>query len=78
MKRMDQPQLRNEWLQMTNYEKDRVLDGFYTEIKRIIHGSGQKQNVPVPNGGRQTPSSEPTNDIGIELGRALARHGDKR
>lgn len=78
MKRMDQPQLRNEWLQMTPYEKDRVLDGFYTEIKRIIHGSGQKQNVPVPNGGRQTPSSEPTNDIGIELGRALARHGDKR
>ena len=83
MKRMDQPQLREQWLGMTNYEKQRVLDSFYNQIVSTVRQyQGQapapkqapKPSVPVPNGGRQTPGNEPTSDFGIELGNAFARH----
>lgn len=85
MKRMDQPQLREQWLGMTTYEKSKVLDSFYNQIVSTVRqyqGQGQapgprqapKPSVPVPNGGRQTPGNEPTSDFGIELGKAFARH----
>lgn len=84
-KRMDNPQLRQQWLQMTRYEKNMVLHKYYTEIQKVItaYNSGNLQkpaaaptpkSVPVPGGGRQTPSAEPTDDFGIEFARAEARH----
>ena len=81
MKRMDIPQAREQWLQLTTFEKQKVLDNFYTQIAQVISrynaGNAPKaksQNVPVPSGGRQSPSSEPSDDFGVELGRAFNRH----
>lgn len=83
MQRMDNPQLRAQWLQMTAYEKGRVLDNFYKQIGRVIsqYGKGQAQapvakpqSVPVPNGGRQSPGAPATDDFGIALGQAFNRH----
>lgn len=82
MKRMDIPQARGQWLNLTTFEKQKVLDNLYTQIAQVIkqyHGQqpqsqAKPQNVPVPSGGRQSPSSEPSDDFGIELGRSLSRH----
>lgn len=83
MQRMDNPQLRAQWLQMTAYEKGRVLDNFYKQIGQVIsqYGKGQAQaptarqtSVPVPNGGRQSPGAPATDDFGIALGQAFNRH----
>jgi acyl-homoserine lactone acylase PvdQ len=79
MKRMDIPQARGQWLQFTTFEKQKVLDNLYTQIAQVIKqsqakGGAKPQNVPVPTGGRQSPSSEPSDDFGIELGRAFNRH----
>lgn len=75
--RMDNPKLRQEWLQMTSYEKGAVLANFYQQITNLVTNYNKKPapqaNVPVPNGGRQTPSTEPSDDFGIEFGRAIAR-----
>ena len=82
MKRMDIPQAREQWLQLTTFEKQKVLDNLYTQIAQVIKQynasnapkQGKPQDVPVPTGGRQSPSSEPSDDFGIELGRAINRH----
>lgn len=82
MQRMDNPRLRAQWLQMTAYEKGRVLDNFYKQIGQVIsqYGKGQaqtakqSQSVPVPNGGRQSPGAPATDDFGIALGQAFNRH----
>lgn len=83
MQRMDNPQLRAQWLQMTAYEKGRVLDNFYKQIGQVIsqYGKGQapapaakQPSVPVPNGGRQSPGAPATDDFGIALGQAFNRH----
>ena len=82
MQRMDNPQLRAQWLQMTAYEKGRVLDNFYKQIGQVIsqYGKGQapapvrQQSVPVPNGGRQSPGAPAADDFGIALGQAFNRH----
>ena len=84
MQRMDNPQLRAQWLQMTAFEKGRVLDNFYKQIGQVIsqYGKGQapaqvpvaRQSVPVPNGGRQSPGAPATDDFGIALGQAFNRH----
>lgn len=86
MQRMDNPQLRAQWLQMTAYEKGRVLDNFYKQIGQVIsqYGKGQapaqapavkqRTSVPVPNGGRQSPGAPATDDFGIALGQAFNRH----
>lgn len=84
-KRMDNPQLRNQWLQMTRYEKNMVLHKYYSEISKIVNAvnsgtlkqPGAKpapKDVPIPGSGRQTPSSEPSDDFGVELQRAMGRH----
>lgn len=81
-KRMDNPQLRSQWLQMTRYEKNMVLHKYYTEISKIVtsvkNGAvGNKptpKDVPIPGSGRQSPSSEPSDDFGVELQRAMERH----
>lgn len=84
MQRMDNPQLRAQWLQMTAYEKGRVLYNFYKQISQVIsqYGKGQapaparqqQTSVPVPNGGRQSPGAPATDDFGIALGQAFNRH----
>ena len=81
MQRMDIPQAREQWLQLTTFEKQKVLDNFYTQIAQVISrykagntSKAKQQNVPVPSGGRQSPSSEPSDDFGVELGRAFNRH----
>lgn len=77
-KRMDQPALRNEWLGMTAYEKGAVLANFYKQIVDIATAKPRPQpNVPVPNGGRQSAASMPTDDFGIALGDALNRHSHR-
>lgn len=75
MTRMDNPQLRAQWLNMTTLEKDRVLDGFYKQIDAAVKRKEQPaKSIPVPNGGRQSPSQAPSDDFGVELGRAFNRH----
>ena len=79
MQRMDNPQLRAQWLNMTTFEKQKVLDNFYRQIDQVVNSYGKQQqpkpaNVPVPSGGRQSPSSEPSDDFGVEFGRAFNRH----
>lgn len=78
-KRMDQPNLRNEWLGMTAYEKGAVLANFYRQIVDIAtKPKPQPQpNVPVPNGGRQSAASMPTDDFGIALSDAINRHSHR-
>ena len=79
-KRMDNPQLNAQWKRMTAYEKGMVLNKLYDHIVNVIshynkNGEGtQKQTVPIPGGGKQTPTNEPTDDFGIEFARAEARH----
>lgn len=84
-KRMDNPQLRQEWLGFTAFEKGRVLDNFYKQIADIVAQSQKRNgqpantspapmNVPVPNGGRQSAASGPTDDFGIALGEALNKY----
>lgn len=81
-KRMDNQQLRSQWLQMTRYEKNMVLHKYYTEISKIVtsvrNGTiGAKpapKDVPIPGSGRQSASSEPSDDFGVELQRAMERH----
>lgn len=78
-KRMDNPTLRQQWLGMTSYEKGAVLNNFYNQIANIVaqaqKGNAQPapkpQNVPVPNGGRQSAANGPTDDFGIALGEAM-------
>ena len=86
MERMDIPQAREQWLQLTTYEKQKVLDNLYNQIAQVItqynsRGNGgttptsnKPRSVPVPQGGRQSPSSAPSDDFGIELGNAFNRH----
>lgn len=77
MRRMDNPQLRAQWLQMTAYEKGSVLDNFYKQIGQVINRYGKgngTQSVPVPNGGRQSPGAPATDDFGTALGQAFNRH----
>ena len=81
MQRMDNPNLRNQWFNMTMFEKSRTLDNLYNQIGSLIKKYNErgatapaKQNVPVPAGGRQTPSPTPSDDFGIEFGNALNRH----
>lgn len=75
-KRMDNPALRQQWLEMTAYEKGSVLNKLYTQIADIVKQSQapQQQNIPVPNGGRQSPAPAPDGDFGAALGEALTRH----
>ena len=81
-KRMDNPQLRSQWLQMTRYGKYMVLHKYYTEISKIVTsvkngtvgGKPTPKDVPIPGSGRQSPSSEPSDDFGVELQRAMERH----
>jgi hypothetical protein len=69
-------------LQMTRYEKNMVLHKYYSEISKIVTAvnSGTlkqppaQKDVPIPGSGRQTPSSEPSDDFGVELQRAMGRH----
>lgn len=70
--RMDQPELRRQWLEMTRFEKNRVLDNFYRQLNAAPKPA--KTNVPVPAGGRDTASDQPTDDFGIELARSFNRH----
>lgn len=70
--RMDQPELRRQWLEMTRFEKNRVLDNFYRQLNAAPKPA--KPNVPVPAGGRDTASDQPTDDFGIELARSFNRH----
>lgn len=70
--RMDQPELRRQWLEMTRFEKNRVLDNFYRQLNAAPKPA--KTNVPVPVGGRDTASDQPTDDFGIELARSFNRH----
>ena len=88
-KRMDNPQLREQWMQMTRYEKNMVLHRYYTDISKIVNAvnsgafrqPGAKptpKDVPIPGSGRQTPSSEPSDDFGVELQRAMGRHSSRR
>ena len=82
MQRMDNAQLRSQWLGMTAYEKQKVLDNLYRQIGEVIKNYNQRgaqpqvapKKVPVPNGGRQSPSTEATDDFGIELGNSFSRH----
>lgn len=69
--RMDQPELRQQWLGMTRFEKNRVLDNFYRQLNAPKQA---KADVPVPAGGRDTASGQPVDDFGVELNRALNRH----
>lgn len=79
-KRMDNPGLRQQWLEMTAYEKGSVLSKLYTQIADIVANAKnppkapQQQNIPVPNGGRQSPAPAPDSDFGAALGEALTRH----
>ena len=82
-KRMDDPRLKSQWMRMTAYEKGMVLSKLYEHITNVIttynknNGApqaGKPQSVPIPGSGRQTPTSEPTDDFGIEFARAEARH----
>ena len=88
-KRMDNPQLRQQWLQMTRYEKNMVLHKYYSEISKIVNAvnsgalkqPGAKpapKDVPIPGSGRQAPSPEPSDDFGVELQRAAGRHSTRR
>ena len=70
--RMDQPELRRQWLEMTRFEKNRVLDNFYRQLNAAPKPA--KTNVPVPAGGRDTASDQPTDDFGVELARSFNRH----
>lgn len=70
--RMDQPELRRQWLEMTRFEKNRVLDNFYRQLNAAPKPA--KTNVPVPAGGRETASDQPTDDFGVELARSFNRH----
>lgn len=70
--RMDRPELRREWLGMTRFEKNRVLDNFYRQLNAAPKQA--RTNVPVPAGGRETASDQPTDDFGIELNRSFNRH----
>lgn len=70
--RMDQPELRRQWLEMTRFEKNRVLDNFYRQLNAAQKPA--KTNVPVPAGGRDTASDQPTDDFGVELARSFNRH----
>lgn len=81
MQRMDNAQLRSQWLGMTAFEKQKVLDNLYRQIGEVIknYNQGARQpvtpkQVPVPNGGRQSPGPEATDDFGIELGNSFSRH----
>lgn len=69
--RMDQPELRRQWLEMTRFEKNRVLDNFYRQLNAPARA---KANVPVPAGGRETAGDQPSDDFGIELNRSRNRH----
>lgn len=70
--RMDKPALRQQWLGMTRYERNQVLAKFYAQLSQSKPvGNG---NVPVPAGGRETASAQPSDDFGVELERARARH----
>ena len=70
--RMDQPEMRRQWLEMTRFEKNRVLDNFYRQLNAAPKPA--KTNVPVPAGGRDTASDQPTDDFGVELARSFNRH----
>ena len=70
--RMDQPELRRQWLEMTRFEKNRVLDNFYRQLNAAPKPA--KTNVPVPAGARDTASDQPTDDFGVELARSFNRH----
>lgn len=79
-KRMDNPALRQQWLGMTAYEKGSVLNNFYNQIAQIVEQSknppkpAPQANIPVPNGGRQSPAPAPDGDFGAALGDAINRH----
>lgn len=80
-KRMDNANLRNQWIGMTQYEKGSVLANLYSQIadaiQRASHAPAQKTNIPVPNGGRQSPGPANEDDFGAALGEAFNRHNHR-
>lgn len=81
-KRMDNPKLKAEWMTMTRYEKGQVLHAMEQWIHKVITSYNQKSgaapvkagNIPIPGGGRQTQTNQPSDDFGVEFARAEARH----
>lgn len=82
--RMDNPELRQEWLGFTPVEKGLVLKNFYEQIETMVKNYGKKpegkqrmqpkRDVPVPAGGRQSSAGVPTDDFGIALTDAFNKH----
>lgn len=81
-KRMDNPETRQQWLSMTQFEKGSVLANFYKQIENIARNGGQpaapKPNVPVPGSGRQSSAGAATDDFGIALTDTLNKYNRKR
>lgn len=73
-KRMDRPDLRQEWLGMTQFEKGRTLDTFYKSIDKMTQAQPAKPNVPVPGSGRNTNGVVPDDDFGLALSAIENRH----
>lgn len=78
-KRMDQPATREQWLNMTAFEKGSVLANFYKQIEDVATGKTKANgkppvSVPVPGSGRQSSAGAPTDDFGVALTEAKNRH----
>lgn len=82
-KRMDVPDLRAQWMGMTQFEKGSVLNNLYGQIAKLVEqAKGQpsaqtppaaKPSIPVPNGGRQSAAQIATDDFGSALQDAFNR-----
>lgn len=76
-KRMDVPELREEWMGMTSYEKGEVLSKFFKQINSALSGNTvggkARPEAPVPGSGRDGGSGAPANDFAAQLEAARRR-----
>lgn len=91
-RRMDVPELRQQWLGMIPAEKQATLMKFYNQIigKEQVPGNGGSQpqpseapkpqvsNAPVPGSGRDTKGVPPEDDFGLLLQQARNRRLNSR
>lgn len=83
MRRMDQPKLREEWLNMIPAEKQQVLMKFYSQLtsgasKPTEPTKTPRNDVPVPGSGRNTKGLAPDDDFGLLLQEAKNRRLNSR
>lgn len=69
LERMENPETRSQWAEMTRYERSRVLSDFYKKIENHFNGQDAQQQAPtqVPQGQNPEPQGQPSQQVDVPV-----------